>query len=179
MGVPNHGLYKPTPHCIQRYRERYDEDCPSQKVGKSLRTIMMDAEFYDKAEGGAMRYINREVDLIIVINPSNYNIVTCYRASQIKGQSDGGAALLAEYSPEVRKAVSDTASKKRNTLIRQTSAELAKLYQQQAELAEKVARTKRSGLIIEYYRELKRTKMSIMEIESERDKLVHEYTSLI
>lgn len=179
MGVPNHGNYSINLHGIKRYQERIDPDCPQQFVIKRVRTLMLDAEFLDKGEGGTVRYYNENENVCMVLDPSKQVVLTVYRIDTIKDSVGLGQLPLETLSPCVRATLAKASARERNALIRSTSEELAPLYDRQKELAELISRTLRASVLDKHYKELKRNRYKIVEIETKRDMLLNEYDAVI
>lgn len=196
MGVPNLSYYRVTKHASKRYKSRIDPTTTTNtSIMKACRTLMMSAVLLHKHLDGTQVWLNEEKDIVLILDPAKYNIITVYKSYSEYNEilEEQNMVVKPKEKEEVRseEIVENNASKVTAQLIsnlveenylkveRGYYAKVLPLYQEYLERLDKTTRITRPDQYEASRKELKKLKKQITEIENEANIVTKELKQYI
>lgn len=170
MGVPNFVQYTLSAHATQRFNERIDNTKTNMEIIKFVRGGLSRSNRIEVKPDGSQVWLDELEEITYIISVGAKKVITVYRSTDREASELRQA--VAKSSPQLQKAIENTAKRVVNKAIRDSSHELIELTQRALELYTLLANSKRGDVL--------RVKISELEVvEEEIDKIKRERNSLV
>ncbi|WAX15830.1 hypothetical protein EH802P2_00068 [Enterococcus phage EH802P2] len=177
MGVPNFVQYTLSAHATQRFNERIDNSKTNMEILKFVRGGLSRANRIEVKPDGSQVWLDELEEITYIISVGAKKVITVYRSTDREASELRQA--VAKSSPQLQKAIENTAKRLVNTAIRDSSQELIALTERALELYTLTATLKRGDVLRVKMLELEVIEEEIDKIKRERNTLVSEAKCLL
>lgn len=168
MGLSHYQRYTITDHSMDRYRERFNANENNENITKIIIQWLSKADFLEKQKRGRQAWFNNEQKIIIVVDPSDFKVITLY-GTMAEHDSDDyiGDNEIIEVHPTAEKIVSDLVREKYRSVKTNYYERLGQLYKEYGDRIDKLSRTTKPIMFKEKEVEAKQLKREINLLEEE------------
>lgn len=179
MGVPNHSRYKATDHAKERYWQRIDATKTETDVVNEFKRILHNARFLSKEYKGRESWLCEIRDVVVIIDPRKYSIVTIYRSVDEYDSAEQTKAPANEIHPKVQTIIANSA---RTAYVQQEKsyfARLAPMYKEYGDRIDKLSRTKKTEYFENKKIELDDLQKEISQLVAEKNRVLKDLKSFM
>lgn len=162
MGFKNHQKYTLTAHAVERYKERFNPNESEATIHRKVKGWLQESDFLQNEPQNRQTRINQRNDVVMVIEPSKFKVITLYAASTLKMEDmEIQEATIAE------RIVSDLVKGKIYSIETDYFAQLSTLYKEYGERLDKLSRTTKHEVYAKKRQEASAMKHKIEKLEVE------------
>lgn len=179
MGLPNIMKYQVTKHFVERYRSRLDSNAGEVQALKAFRRIAMNAVFKNNGAAGAQHWYNASENIILVIDPIAHNAITLYKADDQPVEMDFKDEFLKSLNPKVALMIQEQSEKMFFDEIRNSAKALAPIYEDLANLSERMSVTLNRRPLKEQYEEFSALKTAAEQLNNNMEGILKDLENLM
>lgn len=169
MGLSHYQRYTVTDHAMDRYRERFNANETNENITKIIIQWLSKADFLEKQKRGRQAWFNNEQKIIIVVDPSDFKVITLYGTMADHDSDDyiDKDYDVIEVHPTAEKIVSNLVKEKYRSIKTGYYEHLGQLYKEYGDRIDKLSRTTKPNMFKVKEREAKQLKREINLLEEE------------